>query len=792
MDTKISKISFIFYLILSAWLFGFCCPAFAKLPPTLPGLVLDADTRGEKTFIRIGNHITYRRYFHYFTTREGLYSLFSGLVHMVLTGYVEYQAAREISSFASSPWTRRSLFFSTLFFMPLAIRSSVSWCASRRLGAEQVQIDSHTISERFYIELYYDPAAEREILKLLPVPTGLIRIRQSGDRNEKVSSLTLWRKFHNALLHAGISSVQLSWYEENATTGILAQFETEEGNTREEKIEIAGSYRLPKSIESLLHHELSHDVSYYQTTVSLLKDDIIQKIMELVAPQKILAPSLSLHSLVINILEREDELGYHINLCTEKSPECGTHLQLLWQAIPFPHFRPRLVFIDYKDRFQLNSALGATMEQVRDLNVAEQLIQLFEKLMFSAVMEFIRHQQEYAELYPPESPRTAVTNALINRNTDVITTDLDKFTMADWSRVLKAVEQEADTASMVEACEWLTTNRFDWSTFFLPATTTKTGHSIQATGPVRPATLPVLEHVPVQQQLDILDKMLEASPPDFIATIQKLPASSRLACLRVSEGSAERLLAIILLLDETQLNDFIDLLASAFGEAGEGQYSSLATVLDALSAQAFERLVSKLVEHKANGFDQLFIYLINNRYTKVFRLLADRPDEVIQRQLAEGITLFLTELNGEAGEHLLSDFLPMIQGNVIKTVVSLISQQNEPGSAAYNALGTLSTLLLQSPVHDSTTLLVDLIIEHASSGSIDVARQLVTDQELMIQSMEKALELQDEALNTQLFQLDGPLYFQHLLRLHLSNKPGAIELLVSVPPDNQYTYVSGC
>ncbi|MET4696304.1 RING finger domain-containing protein [Endozoicomonas lisbonensis] len=725
-------------------------------------------------FIRVGKDITYRRYFYYFTTKEGIYALLSGLAQMLLTGYVDYQVAREVRNLAPSPFLKHAGFLLTLYSLPLMVRSTTSWYMSKRLTTEQIIIDSPHIQNRFYLELSYNPSGSGEVLKILPVPASIVRSKLNENNQQPSPALDLWNNFYKVLLKKDYVSVELSWFEHDTKAGILVNFINGAGDKQSRIINVEHfkRERLPASIESLLHNEWKPDshlqhFSINLPVISLLKGDVIQRVMELVLSEDKESVVIPSGSLLTFISSAESGLPYEINLCREGQVYCDTILQLFWRPLPYPHYRLALKFADSGYIRHHESVLRSTLAQPGDINLAEQLTQLFEKVVFSAVMEFIRQQQEYTELSLPESGKVLVAN------------DLVRYSTVEWIGILRALKSKPHEVDMDKVCIWLTNNGFAWPEFFqLKVTST---NRVQTVHPISPSLLPILTNLPPRAQWNVLDILLNTSPIYFFAAFKKLTHRDKIKFLRASEGDETTITEILSHLDENQVNAFTDLLVDSF-KFENHQHVSLTALLSALPEEAKDKLINSLTAvFDEEEEDLLFSYIIKNKKTEAFRILVAHPENAIQDKLAKSIVAYIEE-GGDIWQNLFIT-LPA-QENFIKKLVLYISQHCEPSSISYNFLGTLSTKLLESPKYDDDLLLF-LIAELAKNGFISAASQLVIAPDMLHRSMEKALEASNPNLYTGLARVSSELYLQHILSNYSDNGEKAQEWLKHLPADTQ-------
>ncbi|MCW7555864.1 hypothetical protein NX722_25200 [Endozoicomonas gorgoniicola] len=755
-------------VLLTVSLYTFAAPSFGKEA----GLV-QVEKSSAGYFIRVGKDITYRRYLYHLTSKEGVYTLLSGLTQMLLTGYVDYQVARGVSNLAPSPFLKHAGFLLTLSALPLMIRSSASWYMSKRLVTEQVIIDSPHIQNRFYLELSYNPSGTGEVLKVLPIPASIARPEPGQNNQQPSPTLDLWGSFYKTLLKKNYVSVELSWFKHDQKTGILVNFTNGAGYKQSRIINVDQFKweRLPASIESLLHNEWEPDshsqhLSVNRPVLSLLKEDVIQKVMELMLfedEESVLIPS---DSLLTFISPSESGSPYEINLCREDQVHCDTFLQLLWHPLPYPHYKPALIFADSVHIRQYGGVFHSALAQSGDINLAEQLTQLLEKIVFSSVMELIWLQQENAELSLFESSSALVADDLVN------------YSIVEWRGILRVLKSKPHEVNMGKVCTWLTNNGFDWSEFFKPkVVSTNRGQSVR---PISASLRPILTNLPPRVQRNVLDIELNKSPEHFFAAFEKLTHQDKMNFLRASKGDETTITKIISRMDHNQVNTFTDLLVDTL-EFGKYHSATLTALLSALPEYAKNKLIRSLIDVFDGGEDLLFSYIVKNKKTKVFQHLANYPGNVIQDKLAKSIVAYIEE-GGDIWQNLFS-LLPA-QENFIINLVSYISMGCEPSSRSYKFLRTLSTVLL-APSKYNDNLLTFLIREQAKNGFILAASQLVTAPDMLYRAMEEALEVSDPGLYNGLAMVSSELYLQHILNNYSDNKAKALEWLKHLTVDTQ-------
>ncbi len=450
------------------------------------------------SFIRIGNDVTYRKYYHYFTgshlsallkesmeylslgyidsglenssTVADFKALISALIYSLATGYVDYKVAQEASIWISNPLLSSELFFLVMYLMPTLVNNTASFSLGRRLGTEQVIIESQSVRERFYIELHFNPDRQTQVVELRPVPMGLIDIPYDEELMHGIA-VHPWIAFHETLIEKGIVSVQLQWYPEETTTGVLARFFNADGQHSDKILKyyhFGDPIHLPVSVESILQRQSSFagtgpDGSPLKV-MTLLHEDILRAIHWLLNWEDAEEIPIKLPDRNLAVELDDERVGYSLDICQIKS--CGNRLELLWQMLPYPHYRLKLVLADAEPSSFSLYKNNPLFEQLLDQNLAEQAVRSFETGLI-LLTQGKQPQDTVLTEFNTDEYIALVTDALIDgpAHTQALAISPTHFSYSQWGRILESVSSDNTGAAFTNACLWLEQNSFDWAAF---------------------------------------------------------------------------------------------------------------------------------------------------------------------------------------------------------------------------------------------------------------------------------------------------------------------------------------
>ena len=627
---------------------------------------------GDAFFISAGSHKTYRRYYHYLSTPEGLHTLFNSFVTGYLTLFVDFHAALEISQQFSNPLVRSLVFPSALLLLPLVVQSAVSWQQQQRLRQEQIRVDNGLIDDLFFIEMLYGLAPDQQTLEIRPIPESLTHQALFTGDTAPNSSLLLWQELYKSLQYHQIASVRLAWYEQEGKRGILISLQPV--NSQEPSyhaIEVFADDSLPGSIDSALHNEwqpdalLEHSRSS-QPVISLLKDEVIAMVTKVVDDPLSTLPGIPLESLITHLQPDSNAMRVTASLCHQNDPGCSTSLQLIWQIFPYPHYRQKLFFDDPGNNTDHQLLLN-TVGQVADINLAELVMQTFECfLMMAASESFRRLPGSYLssasgfEVTPGEPE-----HFLVHAPPALVREAVSGFSIAQWQSILWNIGQYSTPATMQTICQRLTSQGLDWLELLPDGSRDVIADNI----PASDFLTEVMRHIPRQEKTSVVFKLLKRSAYDFLRVLDKMPVDMMFSYLNdfdsLWHGSDEDSQIYNYLYDDHQ-KTLTDMLMDAVTDKGSEdiQNKVLASLIESLPEPGKTQLISrwaKVPPHRLLGF---FCWLLHNNKAKVMaRMLSQiRTEPGIEKVLG---TMLAMEHKHLAGWNYI-DFQPLMKEETFK------------------------------------------------------------------------------------------------------------------------------
>ena len=570
------------FRLLPVLLFWAAMTSPGALATGIPGVRFEMS--GDALFISVGSHKTYRRYYHYVSTPEGLYALFNSFVTGFLTFFVDCHVACEVCNQFSKPLTRLAVCISVQILLPPLIRNIVSWQQQQRLQQEQIRVNHELVDDLFYIEMLYGLEPDQQALEIRPIPESLTRHPLSSPEISWGYPLSLWKRLYQALQSNLISSVRLSWYDHGESRGIQVSLQpANQRNPSHHSIEVLSGDSLPVSIESVLHNEwrpdalLQHSWSS-QPLVSLLKEDVIALVTTIINNPLSNIPFMPLESLVTHLIPDSNAMGFTASLCHRYFPACNTSLQLIWQAFPYPHYRQKLFFDDPGDPGTDRQFLQNTAGQVADINPAELMVQLFENFLLvvmGLLPDFIPLESDF------EIMVSDLKDTLIHDNPALVRSEVGSLSPAQWRPVLLLMFQQSTPATMQMVCQRLTDHQFDWQALFLDE---NRGASAKRS-PSFNALAGVIQHLSAEEQTAVLNSLLANSPADFIEALQKIPMENVFSWLTdvtsKPNSDGDSMSVHFGNLDNHQLGQFVNKLLNEYtgGSTQEGIFVSLFEML---------------------------------------------------------------------------------------------------------------------------------------------------------------------------------------------------------------------
>ena len=630
----------------------------------IPGVRFEMS--GDALFISVGSHKTYRRYYHYVSTPEGIQALLNSFVTGFLTFFVDCHVACEACNRFSKPLTRLAVFVSVQMLLPPLIRNTVSWQRQQRLQQEQIRVNHELVDDLFYIEMLYGLEPDQQALEIRPIPESLTRHPLSPPDNSPGYSLSLWEELYQALQSNLISSVRLSWYDHGESRGILVTLQpVNQRNPSYHSIEVLSGDSLPVSIESVLHNEwradalLQHSRSS-QPLVSLLKDEVIALVTTIINDPLSTIPSMPLESLVTHLVPDSNAMGFTASLCHRYFPACNTSLQLIWQAFPYPHYRQKLFFDDPGDPGTDRQFLQNTAGQVADINPAEQVVQLFETFLvvvMGLLPGFIFRKSDF------EMMVSDLKDTLIHANPALVRSEVGSISPVQWRPILLLMHQQSTPATIQTVCQRLTDHQFDWQALFLD----ENREASAKRSPSFNDLAEVIQHLPAQEQTALFNSLLASSPADFMKALQRTPMDnvfSWLADVASKQNSDGESISVHFdNLDNQQLGKFVNALLDKYGVSQEW---ILVSLFEMLPEEGRVMLLAGLARESSVGLLRLLYQILSTSQPEpVVRALARISRRDIDDVLSQMLQYDCWH-NTETRRAKLNAFLPLMTVETFK------------------------------------------------------------------------------------------------------------------------------
>ncbi|MGI9276051.1 MAG: RING finger domain-containing protein [Endozoicomonas sp.] len=455
------------------------------------------------TFFRVGNDITYRRYQQFFTP-ELFPELVEKVAWMLIGGYSLAYIANYASQFFTGALAIHLAYLGTIYTGYHATRALL-YLIDGKTGHEQIYISNSEIRRLFYLELMYDSCGHQR-LNILPYPQQAGLFKSNSISPAEKDGVSTWTHLHSILINHNIASVQLSWVGEGIITGLKVTIKRLSGKTESKVLPLLFNFIRFYTLENMLHKEetpLDKPGSYNSHPLNTLMDG---KILFEVLPELVTGSVWGSLSLDHQIMTSGPEKYLYTTSISDHLGD-SSNLQLVWQPLPYPHYHPRLV-ISETSSFALHTFSDSLATQGADSNLAEHLVRSVEWIVFSVVLELLKHKWDTDRLYPSDNPVTTATNAFQNNNPRMLGYT-EPLSISSWQQVLVDLPAGDIQNSAISYLEGLSSNALldFWRNRYQPVS------SVTEISPLWPAIIRESSQTSVQQ---ILEYMLWERPGQLV------------------------------------------------------------------------------------------------------------------------------------------------------------------------------------------------------------------------------------------------------------------------------------
>ncbi|MGI9276557.1 MAG: hypothetical protein ACR2PT_17155 [Endozoicomonas sp.] len=467
-------------------------------------------TNNAGTFIRLGKDLTYRRYGHYVTP-----ALLPTLGEWLARSAVALTLANALRRCVSNPLYSRLVFLGTFYGSQYAWYIVLHSLAGKRLGTEQIHIDNQRVSRLVYLELAYSLSGDWQQVSILPYPEAS-EYGQSGQNRLTGSGPSGWEELHGLLVNNGVTSLQLEWMGMDVINGISVTIRLASGQTLLRVVSIPDIPR-SKTVEHILHGEQSPGQvlpqGYDEAEIySLLDEQILFEVIPgLIESHEDQSALVEMAGQNATRKYQASDYSFAFNLCLY--PICPSHLQLQWQLLPYPHYRPVLVLNDIGYQNHGDNMAYSLTTQVTHLNLAEQWVHCIEMMVFVSLVESVSHIWYSSKQYPKDNTAVATINAIRNRDLSRV----QSVSPAEWRTVLQAFQQSDERGL---ACDFLYTTEGNKLVGFFTSEFLS-GDKFQ----VLPSlALDTLRAVPKRTLPDFLEQITQHRPEILYSTLKAVPS----------------------------------------------------------------------------------------------------------------------------------------------------------------------------------------------------------------------------------------------------------------------------
>lgn len=719
----------------------------------------------EYIFYKPFDDIAYRQYPALFDGGQGSYAFLVALLHTALAQHVSAEVAYEVGGFSSSPWLRAGITLLSSLTTPMALRELTSWFVGKKLGREQIQIESELLRQLFYIEIIYDEQSDREIIQILPVPVPDTVLQTQA----RTPDIRLWLKLYQRMQQLRLTTLQLSW--DTHHQNIIVATESSDGSTVS-LIQTSGFEDHAEPIEPFLHKVWASSLCEginCQKVSSLLHGEVIQKTTLLLdladSPTFFLPPALFSGELTTD--SASSEFYYTLPLCEySHKDQCSHQLVLVWEQLPFPKYRPKLIFSDSHSDYPKSIAESFYL-QLADTNKSEKLLSLFEMLLLAVPSFFINRHWDYLRQYPTTTyPETAVVRAVEAEQMHLIPTLTRSFTDAHWQSVFLYLCQLDQPAYMILS-SYLSDTDFNWLEYITRISGERSSAELEKD---LETTFQVIWP---SDQVGVVNHFLESK----ISIREKVLSATPLHHLYQSQS--DQLPDYLLTLTDTEWRDHIEFLSSTLP-----YYPSLAQRLAYLSnVLPWEKFTLVVEETESKGAilkKRIVKGLLREDMMELTHQLFSYPTHL--EAVVEGTLDFLGSVRTELDQEYFQKLEFFFGVDFVKSIIPRLHSHhfNRPG--VYLALAAYSKHLLEA--HDDADWLFNTVLQMLDNHYPPAVRAILYETGLASRVIRHFLEKDGSQLadflehHTELaieYILKGPLQSPEEIDRLLSNaEPGML------------------